>query len=144
MAHARRTHACAREPIVEPRRRAIAEVRADRLMQRREHLQQEKDDGDQRERGREAAAALHGRDEDAHGQREHGGQHPAQQNERPPGDRERAIGGWKDGEERPFVPCTQAREHESPPGRNRADTCAGRRVEADDHSAAYEMIWLKP
>ena len=50
MAHARRPHARLGQPVVEPGRRAVAEVGADRLVDRREHLQQDEDDADDRER----------------------------------------------------------------------------------------------
>ena len=48
--HARRTHAGLGEPVVEPGGGAIAEVGADRLMNRAEHLQQDEDRAGKRER----------------------------------------------------------------------------------------------
>ena len=52
VAHARRTHARLGQPVVEPRRGAIAEVGADRLMDRREDLEQDEHDADERRAAR--------------------------------------------------------------------------------------------
>ena len=89
MAHARRAHARLGQPVVEPRRGAVAEVGADRLVDRREHLEQDEHDADERERAGEAVAALHRADEHAHRDREHRRQHAAQDEHDPPGDGER-------------------------------------------------------
>ena len=48
--HARRAHAGLGEPVVEPGGRAVAEVGADRLMNRAEHLKQHEDRAGKRER----------------------------------------------------------------------------------------------
>ena len=54
--HARRPDAGAHEPIVQPRRGAAPEVRAHRLVDRREHLQQHEHDTHERERHAERVA----------------------------------------------------------------------------------------
>ena len=60
----------------------------DRLVDRREHLEQDEHDADEGERAGEAVAALHGADEHAHRDGEHRGQHAAQHEHDPPGDGE--------------------------------------------------------
>ena len=62
VAHARRTDARLGQPVVEPGRRAVAEVGAHRLVDRREHLQQDEHHADEGERTGQAAAFLHDRD----------------------------------------------------------------------------------
>ena len=52
VAHAGRAHAGVGQPVVEPGGGAVAEVGADRLVDRREHLEQDEDDADERRAGR--------------------------------------------------------------------------------------------
>ena len=82
MAHAGRPHAGVGEPVVEPRRGAIAEVRAERPVDGRQHLQQHERRPGQRERAGQRRAALHRADQHAHGDGEGDRQHAAQ-HERP-------------------------------------------------------------
>ena len=91
MSHARRTHAGLGQPVVEPRGGPVAEVGADRLVNRREHLEQDEHGADEGERTGEAVAVLHGADEHAHRDGEHRRQHAAQDEHDPPGDGEQAV-----------------------------------------------------
>ncbi len=104
MADPGRTHAGFSEPIVEPRSRAIAEVGADDLMDRREDLQQHERNADQGQRLGEAGAELHRGDQLAHRNGEDGGQKAAGDQDHPPGDSQSGIGARQHGEELPFVP----------------------------------------
>ncbi len=108
MADARRPDAGVGQTVVEPRRHAIAKVRADREVQRPEHLQQQEYDAREHERPRERIAALHGGDEHAHGDRECGGQRAAQQQDEPPRDGQRAAGPRENGKELPLVSRAEA------------------------------------
>ena len=83
--HARRAHAGFGEPVVEPGGGAVAEVGADRLMNRAEHLKQHEDRAGERERAGERIAALDGADEHAHRDRERRRQDASQQEADPPG-----------------------------------------------------------
>ena len=56
VAHSRRAHAGLGQPVVQPRGGAVPEIGADRLMDRRQHLEQEKGDADERQRARQAVA----------------------------------------------------------------------------------------
>ena len=99
-----RVHAGFGEPIVEPRRRPIAEVGADDLVDGREDLQEDERDADQREWLGQARAPLHGSDELAHGDREQCGQETAGDEDDPPGAGERGVRPGQDPEELPFFP----------------------------------------
>ena len=79
MAHAGRADAGGGELVVEPRGGPAAEVGADRLVQRRQDLEQHEHRADQRQRRGERIAALHGADQHAHGDREQRRQQSAQQ-----------------------------------------------------------------
>ncbi len=112
MAHARRAHAGLGEPVIEPRGSAVAEVGADRLMNRAEHLQQHEDRAGKRERTRERIAALHRADEHTHGDRERCRQDPSQQQGRPPSGGEARVCLRQDGEELPFLALDQSSKHD--------------------------------
>ena len=101
--HPRRADARFGQPVVKPGGRAVAEVGANCLMDRREHLEQHEDDADEGEPVGEAVAALHGRYEHAHGDSEDRGQHAAQHKDHPPYDREGAVRLRQHGEELPLV-----------------------------------------
>ncbi len=64
--------------VVEPGRGPVAEVRAHRRVQRAEHLQQDEQHADERERSAEAGVALHGRHQDTGRDGEAGRQQAAQ------------------------------------------------------------------
>ncbi len=110
--HARRAHAGLGEPVVEPCGGAVAEVGADRLMNRAEHLKQHEDRAGKRERTGERIAALHGADEHAHRDRERRRQDPSQQQGRPPGGGEARVRLRQDAEELPFLALGQSLEHD--------------------------------
>ena len=110
MTHPGRAHARLGQPVVEPGRRAIAEVGADRLMDRREHLQQHEDHPGEGERAGEAGAALDGRHEHAHGDGEHRRQHAAQHEDDPPHHGQRTVGLRQRREELPLVAGAQPPE----------------------------------
>jgi hypothetical protein len=109
--HARRLHARGGEPVVEPGGGAAAEVRADRVMDRREHLEQHEHDAHEAEGPGQRLAALDGAHQRAHRHREARRQQPAQREEGPPGDREGAVGPGEDAGELPLAPRAQARDH---------------------------------
>ncbi len=109
MSHAGRAHAGLGEPVVEPGRGAVAEVRAHRLVDRAEHLEQDEHRPCEGERPPQRIATLHGADEHAHRDREGRGQDPSQQEGGPPGDGEGGVRLRQDGEEFPFVALGQPR-----------------------------------
>ena len=86
VAHARRPHAGLGQPVVEPGGDAAAEVGADRLVDRGEHLQQHEDDADE---GRAARPGVSPRctapTSAPMATRERGRQQPAQEEDGPPG-----------------------------------------------------------
>ncbi len=107
VAHAPRPHARLGEPVVEPCRGAVAEVGADRGVDRRKHLEQHEHGAGEGQRRREVVAALDRADEQPHRDREDRRQHAAQGEHDPPRDRERAIGLREDAEELPLLPLAQ-------------------------------------
>ena len=83
-----------------------AAVRSPRLaliacMDRSEDLEKDEDRPDGGQRAAQAVAALYRGDEHAGRDREAGGQHAAQEEDRPPGQGQRAIGLRQDGEQLP-------------------------------------------
>ena len=112
--HARRAHARVGQPVVEPGGGAIAEVRADRLVDRSQHLEQHENDAAERDRAREAVTPLHRADERAHGDRKRRGQRTSQHEDDPPDNREGAVGLRQHAEKLPLVTLTQATEQWSP------------------------------
>ena len=99
-----RTDARFGESIVEPRSRAVAEVRADRGVNRRQHLEEHERDGHCGERSGEPAATLHRRDERTHRDGEYRGQDAAQDERGPPGCREGCGQPWAV-RRRTAIPC---------------------------------------
>lgn len=91
MSHSRRTHAGIRQAVVEPGRRAVTEISTHRLLNRREHLQQNKEDAHKDEAGEQRITMFDRRYEDAHRDGKDGRQHAPQHNDQPPHDRERAV-----------------------------------------------------
>ena len=100
--HTRRADAHLGQAVVEKRRGAIAEVVADRRLNRRQHLQQDEDDADDAERTRQAVAALDGADQDPHRNGEQRRQDAVQQHDRPPRQRESRVGLRQRREEHPL------------------------------------------
>ena len=103
VAEPRRRHAGGGQAVIEPGGDAAAEVGADRLVQRGEHLQQHEDDADAGERRREVAMALQGADHRPAGEGEEGRQRAAEEQHRPPGGGEAGRGPRQSGEELPLV-----------------------------------------
>ena len=79
-------------------------------MDRREGLEEDEDRADDRQRRREAVAALHRADEGAHRDREAGRQNPAQDERDPPRDGEPPVGLRQDAEELKFLGRAQPLE----------------------------------
>ena len=98
-----RAHAGFGQPVVEPGRGAVAEVGAERLVNRAEHLQQDEDRAGKGQRAGERVAALHGADQHAHGDGERRRQDAAQQQHRPPARSQSRSRFGQDGEELPFL-----------------------------------------
>ena len=111
VAHARRAHARLGQPVVQPGGGAVAEVGADRLMNRRQDLEQDEHGAGEGERAAQAVAASHGADEHAHRDREDRRQHAAQDEHDPPRDRQGAIGPRQDAEELPLLAFGQISDH---------------------------------
>ncbi len=107
MPHPGRADAGFGQPIVEPAGRAIAQVGAQRLMDRREDLQQHKNNADKREPRDLTFAVLDGRNEDPHGDREHCGQHAPQHEHDPPHNGQGPVRLRQYGEELPPIAGTQ-------------------------------------
>ena len=94
--------------VVEPRRGAVAEVRAERGVQRAQDLQQDEQDADHAERnGQRARVMLDRADKDAGGDGEPGRQQPAQRQQRPPADRHRPVRTPERGRELQLLPGAQ-------------------------------------
>jgi hypothetical protein len=110
--HAGRAHAGLGEPVVQPRGGAVAEVGADRLMNRAEDLKQHEDRAGKRERTDERITALHGANEHAHRDRERRRQDAPQQEGHPPGGGEPDGRLRQDGEELPFLALGQTLKHD--------------------------------
>jgi len=110
MADPGRVNARVGEPIVEPGRRAIAEVGARRLVDWREHLQQEEDGADRRQRRGQARPVLHRCHQCTHRDRKHGRQHAAERQDHPPCNRQPTSGLGQDIEELPLLPGAEAGE----------------------------------
>jgi hypothetical protein len=106
-----RAHARDGELVVQPRRRPIAEVGADRLVEGREDLQQHEYQPGDCQRHRQAAALLHGANEQPHRHGERRREHAAQDQHRPPCRSERPIRARQHGEELPFVAGAQPVDH---------------------------------
>jgi hypothetical protein len=107
----RRPDAGLRERIVQVRRHAAAEVGADRLMHRRQHLQQDERRTHQAQRRGQRGPVLHRADQPPHRDREDRGQRAPRQQERPPDRGQPPIGPWQHGEELPLRALTQSAHH---------------------------------
>ena len=112
MTDARRPDARLGQSIVEPAGGEIAEVVAERLVNRREHLEQDEDRARDRKRVGEAPAALDRADEHAHGDRENRRQRAPQEQHCPPRDRKGPIGLRQRAEKLPFVSLAQDVQHD--------------------------------
>ena len=113
VAHAGRADAGSREAVVQPRRGAAPEIGADGVVNRREHLQQDEHDADEPERRRQVVTPLDRSHQAPHRDGEQCGQRPAQHEERPPRDGQRAVGLWQHARERPLLTRAQPLDHQS-------------------------------
>jgi hypothetical protein len=104
-----------RQPVVQIRRGAIAQVVAHRRLDRRQHLQQHEGDSDKAERAGQRLAALHGIDEAAHRHGKERRQQPVQPHHHPPGQRQAAVGPEQRREEQPLLPLPQPPQHRQGP-----------------------------
>ncbi len=68
--YARRANASLREPVIQPRRSAVAEIGADRCVNWREHLKQHEHQPNKRKRASETGSVLDCIDQHAHRDRE--------------------------------------------------------------------------
>ena len=116
MPHARREGGRVRQPVVQPRGEAIAEVGAERLVDRSQALQQDEDRAGKGEGPGQRRPALHGADEHAHRDAERGRQHPARDQHGPPSDREPSIRLREHAEKLPFLPIAQPLSEGHRPG----------------------------
>ena len=107
VADARLTHAGVGQPVVEPGGSSVAEIGAHRLVNGREHLEQDEHGADEGERAGERVAVLHRADEHTHCDGEHGRQRAAQYENGPPDESEKAIGFRQNAEELPLAAFTQ-------------------------------------
>ena len=111
MTHAGRANARFGQLVVEPRRGAIAEVRADGGVNRDQHLQQDERRARERQRRGQAIAMLDGADEHAHRNPEENRQHAPEDEDEPPAKREAGSGLRQHREEDPFLARAQALQH---------------------------------
>jgi hypothetical protein len=103
VAHARRRHGSGRQPVIEPGGGAVAQVGADRRMDRAQHLQGHEHDRRERQRHGQVAPALDGAHQHARRDGEHGRQDAAGDQHGPPGNRHPPVGPRQDGEELPLL-----------------------------------------
>ena len=95
------------QPVVEPGGSAIAEVGADRVVNRVEHLAEHERETHDREGQDEIVGALHRAHQPTHGDGEQGRQHPSQHEDQPPQARQGHVRARQDGEELPLVASGQ-------------------------------------
>ena len=143
VAHAGRPHAGLGEPVVQPGGGPVAQVGADRLVDRDQHLEQHEHHPDGGQRPGQVAPALDGADQRPGGDGEHRRQHPPAHQHHPPGDGQAGVGLEQGAEEAPLLAFAQPGDGAldrhggrqptgaSRPTRNRQ---AGGRVQADDCS----------
>jgi hypothetical protein len=103
MSHAWRPYARLRQPVVEPGGRPVTKVRTDGLMDGCEHLKKDEDRAHERERLGERVSVLDGTNEDAHRNRKNRRQDAAQEENRPPGQRQKTVSPRQGAEESPLV-----------------------------------------
>jgi hypothetical protein len=89
---------------------SAAEVGAEGLMERRQHLQEDKHHARNAQRQPERTAALYRPDEHADRNREQGRQDTAQDERHPPGEGQRSVCFRQSTEEDPLFACAQASE----------------------------------
>jgi hypothetical protein len=111
MSHARRPDAGHGDAVIQPGGRAIAEISAERLVDRREHLQGDEHDAGERQRRGQRFATLDGGDEHAHRHGKQRRQRASQQEGNPPPQREGRGRSRQRTEQLPFFPRRQTLAH---------------------------------
>ncbi len=111
VSHTGRAHAGLGEPVIEPCGSTVAQIGADRLMNRAEYLKQHEDHANKRKRAGERFAALHGAHEHTHRDRERRRQNPSQEEGCPPSGGQATGRLRKNGEELPFFALGQSLKH---------------------------------
>lgn len=114
VAHPRRADACLGQSVVQPGGRAVAQVGAQCLVNRREDLEQDEDDAHESKPLSEALAALDTGNQHSHGDGEDCGQHASKHQHNPPQDSLRCGCFRQHSEELPLVPCAQTLQHGQP------------------------------
>src|SRR5439155_5815022 len=99
------------EPIVEPRRRAIAQIGPDGLVDWSQDLEQNESHADKDQPIGQPITALNGSNEHPHRDRKDRRQHAAQDENNPPCDRQAAIGLRQHGEKLPFIAGAETLKH---------------------------------
>jgi hypothetical protein len=99
VAHARRTYACFAKAVVQVRSRAVAKVRGDCLMNRRQNLKQNEHHSDRSQRDRQIPPALNSPHDSPNCDSEQNRQHTAENNRSPPRNRQWPIGLRQDSKE---------------------------------------------
>jgi len=99
VAHAWRPYACFAKTVVQVRSRAVAKVRGDCLMNRRQNLKQNEHHRDRSQRDRQIPAALNSPHDSPDCDSEQNRQHAAESNGSPPRNRQWPIGLWQDAKE---------------------------------------------
>ena len=127
MTHTGRPDAREGESIVEPCRRAAAQIRADGVMNRCENLKQHEHGSGKREGRGQVVVPLHRGDEHTYRDREQDRQQSAEDEQRPPGNRQWPIGLEQNPRECPFVTRAQALDHRMAP-------CSTRRIRIENRA----------
>ena len=110
MAHAQRADARLRQPVVQPGSRTVAKIRAHRLVDWCEHLEQDKNNARQGQRSTQILPSLYSANQNAHRDAKHSRQDSAQQQDRPPQSRKSRVSFWQDPEKDPLIPAADIRQ----------------------------------
>jgi hypothetical protein len=106
-----RADAAADQRLVQPGRDLVAEVLADDVLDRPDHLHRHEEHADDGEWRGQRPSRLHGADGRAHGNGKCRRQRAAEDQERPPDQCEHGICPGQDSEEPPLLPVAQAGPH---------------------------------
>ena len=115
VADAGRVDAGIGELVVEPRRGAVAQVRADRGVDRGQHLQEHEHRTEGTQRAGELVAPLDRPDHHTGGDGQQGGQHAAQREDGPPEGGQPTVGLGDHPGEAPLLTGAQAADHGATP-----------------------------
>ena len=111
MTHAGRANAGFGEPVVEPSCRAVAQIGAQRLMNRAEYLKEDENCTDKGERTTEGIAVLYCTDQNTHGNGESRRQRASKQQGKKPREGKARGSLGQDAEEFPFFAFGQSPQH---------------------------------